>query len=74
MRKKNENPEWNTGCLKAIGISFIIVLIVWIFVMDFKNIRENRNICEEVGGKYQVVGEEFSAAHRRTIDVYGCAK
>lgn len=75
MSDGDGNREWkNVGCLWVIGAVLLCVFIVWIGAMEWESIKNNRDTCGEIGGEYQVVGEEFSAAHKTTIDVYGCVK
>lgn len=70
----NNEPEkeWNTGCLKFIGVILIVALIIFVFVSDFKQDRSNRSSCDQIGGKYEVVGQEYIG--KMTVDVYGCVK
>ena len=75
MPEADENKEWkNVGCLWVIGAVLLCVLIVWIGALEWESNRNNRDACEAIGGEYQVVGEEFSAAHKTTVNVYGCVK
>lgn len=69
---EGSDKEWNTGCLKFIGILFIIATILFICITDFKQTRANRSNCDQVGGDYQVVGQEMLG--KTTIDIYGCVK
>lgn len=64
--------EWNTGCLKFIGIFLIVVFILFVFISDFKYDRANRSNCDKLGGKYEVIGQEFVG--KTTVDIYGCVK
>lgn len=75
MPKENENKQWkNTGCLWAIGVFLLTVLIMWVGANEWESIKNNRDVCADIGGKYEVVGQEFSAARKTTVDVYGCVK
>lgn len=72
MEEINEEKEWNTGCLKFIGIFLIATSIILLFIADFKQDRANRSNCERVGGKYEVVGQEYIG--KIIVDIYGCVK
>ncbi|MGG0667775.1 hypothetical protein ABE073_04515 [Lederbergia citrisecunda] len=74
MNQTSKNEWKNTWVLWLIGITLLVWLIGIVFVNEWENIKNKRDACADIGGKYEVVGKEFSAAHKTTVDVYGCVK
>lgn len=64
--------EWNAGCLKTLVVFIVATLIIFFFVIGFKQDRNNRSGCEQIDGEYEVVGQEYIG--KVTVDVYGCVK
>lgn len=74
QRKKDEEMKNsdNTG-VKILGFSLIgFVILMFILILFGQGSEENG--CEDIGGEFVVVGEEYSPALKHTIDVYGCIK
>lgn len=60
----------NPGIIIAtMFVAVVVFLIVLIFADD-----STQEACADIGGEYVVVGEEYSAAAKRTVDIYGCTK
>jgi len=63
----------NENRIIAICITLIFILpILFLFLIAHGD--ENLNDCEDIGGKYEVIGQEYHGGAKRTIDVYGCVK
>lgn len=62
-----------TGLVIGVMMAFVIVFVVVIFFGLLFG-EDKGNACEELGGTFTVVDTEYSAALKRTIDVYGCVK
>lgn len=58
-----------------VFIGIILVFVVGaILIIEYQTDRKNKEACEDIGGAYQVVDREYSQAHKRHVDVYGCVK
>lgn len=73
MNRYPSNTEEIDGILIGGLIACILFFTVFLLVAIFFG-EDTKNSCEELGGNYVVVGEEFSAALKQTIDIYGCVK
>lgn len=54
-----------------IGFIFVCVIVFLIVLVFGKSEEES---CDNVGGEYKVVGQEYDPALKQTIDMYGCVK
>jgi len=58
----------------SLGVIFgFAILLLTLTIVSYNN-PSKKEICADVGGEYKVVGQEYSAANKMTIDVYGCVK
>lgn len=62
-----------TSIIIAVMVATIVILMLAtaIFGTIFGKEKEPE-ICEDVGGEYIVIDQEYSATLKRTVDIYGC--
>lgn len=64
------NEERDGSAYVIFGI--LLALLIVVGIVDFNEKRSEVEACADVGGEYTVVGQEFSASAKRTVDIYGC--
>jgi hypothetical protein len=68
MRKETENADLLFGCL----IGFMIAIFITMFADASEPSEKDR--CDDVGGIYLIIGQEYNPTTDSTVDVYGCVK
>lgn len=53
-------------------IIFILLILTVLFMLTNLSIKESKNSCENLNGKYVVVDRQWSG--KQMIDIYGCVK
>lgn len=75
QRKKDAEIAQNNNEGKLILLSiFGVFSIPFLFFIPLLFGEDDPRGCEEIGGTYEVVGEEYSPSLKRTIKIYGCVK
>lgn len=74
-KKNNPEPSMDSEekMFITIGLSALFILPT-LFLLAIIFGEDTENSCEELGGDYVIVGEEYSSALKHTIDIYGCVK
>lgn len=54
-------------------ICVVSVIMILLFI-DYMNGKNNKNECEEIGGKYVIVDKQWNVSTKTYIDIYGCVK
>lgn len=50
-------------------LAFIIAVVI-----TGEDEPDFRTACEDIGGSYEVIGQEFSPSVKTNVDIYGCVK
>lgn len=65
----SQNEELISGGIIAIGLILFLAMLV---VFQQNNRDENKNSCESIGGRYELVDKTYSG--NVPVSIYGCVK
>lgn len=71
--KDFEEEHFNPSYV-AWGVFGIFAAVIFMLLLLLFGPESEQDACEELGGTFTLVGEEFSPALKQTIDIYGCVK
>lgn len=72
MNGKFRFSDFIAYMLSAFIVMILIMLVVGLFTGEEE--PDFRTACEDVGGSYEVIGQEFSPAVKMNVDIFGCVK
>ena len=73
-QKEAEAAENNIEGKLILLIICGVFSIPFLFFIPLLFSEDTPSGCVEIGGTYEIVGEEYSPSLKRTIDIYGCVK